>query len=535
MLAGLRTWWSDAANMPFLRLHLAPSSLAIGFVAAFLVAMISIAWSVRGLSRWPVRSLLAGAVAAGRSLSGFGPGQWAAPIAALALLVAGVLAMLPMFTDAVSAAPAFFGSGASMLIAGLAALAMTLRKDQVRRIDPKSPAAILRLGIRNARRRFGRSLLTAGLIASAVFLIVSLQAFHLEAAASPNDRESGTGGFTLYAESVAPILFDLNTSAGRESLNLRDDAETVLQGATFVPFRLRPGDESSCLNLYKPTEPRVIGATDAMMERGGFRFSASLAQSDEDRANPWRLLDASAADGVIPVIADEAAVLWQWHSGLGKEITIDNERGVPQRLRFVALLSQSMLQDELIVSAESFSRLFPSIDGYAFFLIETPADRARQLEQTLESALTTYGLDAASTVDRLNAYLAVQNTYLYTFQMLGGFGLVLGTIGLSAVMLRNIWERRGELALLRALGFSRGRIAVLVMAENIALLLAGLLAGSVSALVAIAPHLVTRASSVPWATVLIILTGVLIVGMLAAMLAVRPVLRSPLVEALRSE
>jgi hypothetical protein len=64
---------------------------------------------------------------------------------------------------------------------------------------------MLRLGMRSARRNRRRSLLTAGLIASAAFLIVSLEAFRLDPSPA-EDRNSGSGGFSLYAESAAPAL-----------------------------------------------------------------------------------------------------------------------------------------------------------------------------------------------------------------------------------------------------------------------------------------------------------------------------------------
>ena len=59
----------------------------------------------------------------------------------------------------------------------------------------------------------------------------------------------------------------------------------------------------------------------------------------------------------------------------------------------------------------------------------------------------------SSAVERLAAFHRVENTYLSTFQALGGLGLLLGTVGLSAIMFRNVLERRRELALLRAVGY----------------------------------------------------------------------------------
>jgi len=79
------------------------------------------------------------------------------------------------------------------------------------------------------------------------------------------------------------------------------------------------------------------------------------------------------------------------------------------------------------------------------------------VKQLLERALGERGVEVTSTRDRLESYLAVENTYLSTFQALGGLGLVLGSLGLSVVLLRSVWERRAELALLRGAGLrSRG-------------------------------------------------------------------------------
>ena len=49
-------------------------------------------------------------------------------------------------------------------------------------------------------------------------------------------------------------------------------------------------------------------------------------------------------------------------------------------------------------------------------------------------------MEVNKTADKLAAYLSVENTYLTTFQALGGLGLVLGSLGLAVVLLRSIWE-----------------------------------------------------------------------------------------------
>jgi ABC-type antimicrobial peptide transport system permease subunit len=153
----------------------------------------------------------------------------------------------------------------------------------------------------------------------------------------------------------------------------------------------------------------------------------------------------------------------------------------------------------------------------------------------LERVLGDYGLGAETAADRLNRFMAVQNTYLFTFQSLGGLGLLLGTFGLAAVQLRNILERRRELALMRAVGFRRGSLVGLVTLENAALLVAGLACGVGASLVALLPHLLWGSASVPWAWLAGSLVVVLAVGLLAGLAAVVTVLAAPLLAALRGE
>src|SRR5204862_4085350 len=103
------------------------------------------------------------------------------------------------------------------------------------------------------------------------------------------------------------------------------------------------------------------------------------------------------------------------------------------------------------------------------------------------------------------------------------------------VLLRGVWERRAELALLLALGFRSGQLAWLVLAENALLLALGLAAGTASALLAVAPHLVGAGAQVLWLRIAGLLALVLVVGLASAGLAIVSTLRTPVLTALRRE
>src|SRR5207245_2728021 len=132
-----------------------------------------------------------------------------------------------------------------------------------------------------------------------------------------------------------------------------------------------------------------------------------------------------------------------------------------------------------------------------FFLIEAPAAQTTAVREFLETGLANQGFVVTPTAQRLESYLAVENTYLSTFQALGGLGLLLGALGLAIVLLRTAWERRGELALLRALGYRQTALGWLMLAENGFLLVLGLGVGALSALLAVAPHLIAGSGAVP--------------------------------------
>ena len=139
----------------------------------------------------------------------------------------------------------------------------------------------------------------------------------------------------------------------------------------------------------------------------------------------------------------------------------------------------------------------PGRQRYRFFLIDDAPEKSATVMAVLEDRLSDFGFDAQSTTDRLENFHRVENTYLSTFQLLGGLGLVLGTLGMAAVLLRNVFERRRELALLRAVGYNSSHFALMVISENVLMLCCGLAIGFVCALLAIAPVFFERGGRLP--------------------------------------
>lgn len=536
MMTGLSTWWVKAVGTTALKLHIAPLSLVIGGVSGVVAALIFVALTLRSLGKASARSLLTGSVLAiseeGTRLKRprgvvtvrrvahlFG-------ILGLALLAAAIFGIIGQVSG-------FFGGGLCLLTSMLCYQSTWLRRRPKTDVKRTGWWSVMRLGFRNARYRPARSVLCIALIASASFIIVSVEAFRRSSEPDSLDRKSGTGGFPLLAESVVPLAHDPNIREGRESLNLTNGT-LDLSNVNIARFRLRPGDDASCLNLYQPRNPRIIAPRNDFLESNRFSFGSSIAGSAAENNNPWLLLNGEFPDGAVPIIADANSLTYVLHLKLGEDLVLQNE-GNPVRLRVVAALSDSIFQSELIMSEANFLRLFPGREGYRFFLIDSPPGQTQEIANVLEDRLSDFGFDVTSAPERLASFHQVENTYLSTFQMLGGLGLVLGTLGLSAVLLRNVFEQRRELALLSAIGYNSAHFSWMVIAENALLVGCGIVTGIGCALLAIAPALIDRGGSFDARALTVLLVAVLFSGFIASLIATLSLLRAPLLPALRAE
>ncbi len=482
ILYGLRTWWVDAVGTRLLSLHPSIPSLAYGAAAGAATGLGAIAWTLRHLQSTSPRGLVAGERKTARN-------RWRGPVAGGAVIIAAAL-LAASGTGKLDQTGGFFGAGTLLLIAALLFESAWLNSRGFAPIRGQ-----VTLGVRSAAYRPGRSILSIALIASATFVIVSLDAFQREG--SPE----GALGYPLMAESVLPLIHNPGTPAGREALNI-----PAIAGVEMVPFRLRPGDDASCLNLYQPRNPRIL---------------APVAPFQ-----PWPKLQSKLPDGAIPAIADANSLEYVLHLKVGEEFVLNGAR-----FRIVDALEDSIFQSELLISEENFLRLYPEVEGFRFFLLKAPPTAVPALEE----ALADYGFDIQSVSARLASFHRVENTYLATFRALGGLGLVLGTIGLAAIVLRNVLERRKELALLRAVGYRPRHLAAMVLSENLMLLLVGLATGTTCALLAVAPAVASRGGHLPVVSLGLLLIAVLITGILASLAATAIALRSPLLAALRSE
>jgi ABC-type antimicrobial peptide transport system permease subunit len=532
ILWGLTALWSAAVGNSALRFHLTAGTLAGGGAAGIGIGAAVMWLALRAQTKRPARELLEqGNELETQTALAKGGRRWAGSVAAASFVGALALAGSALGKHDSSAVESFFAGGALLLVAGIAAAAVWFRMLAEPRVS--KPLSLAGLGVRGCARQRKRSLATVALLASGSFLIVAVEANKQDARQDAGARSSGTGGFAFIGESAFPVMQDLNTKEGRDFFALN---QPVFDKTEVVPMRVRDGDDASCLNLNRALTPRLLGVKPELLDaRHAFTFSALENKALAQR--PWAALrpGAQSPPDEVPAIGDEASIQW----GLGKKIgdTLDytDEHGKPFKVRIVGAVANSILQGSLLIDETEFVKRFPGESGYRMFLVDAPSGDKSAVAMLLTRALQDRGLELTPAADRLNAYNAVQNTYLNTFQMLGALGLLLGSAGLGVVVLRNVLERRGELAVLLAAGFRPRALRRLVLWEHAALQGLGLCLGMVAACLAVLPVLLSPGARISLAPLAAAMALVLASGLLWTYAAARVALRGDLIEALREE
>ena len=396
------------------------------------------------------------------------------------------------------------GSAISVLGAGWLIFGKWLGSQRV----PKR-LSLLRFGLKNAAWQPMNSQSSVIIMSLACCIIVAVGVNRHDA---PPDTE-----YAFVVESSLPLHHSLNTPDGRAELGFDEKDSKLLSASEVFPFRVLPGEDVSCLNLYQPKKPQILGAPNSMLNE-----------------EPWHILRMEhVQERRLHAIGDEKSLRWILHHDPKDNFLIQDEFGNSILLEFETV-ENSLFQSQLIISESDFTKYFPSQSGYQYFLIKTPPELREETLKTLEKTLEDYGFDVMSASERLASFRAVENTYISTFQSLGGLGVLLGTFGLALVLFRNIIERRGELATLRAFGFRRQLLAKMLFLESCFLLIIGMLIGIAAGIVAILGsqgHL----STFPWVSLTITLLFIFVFGIIANSIAVVVALRSPLLSTLKTE
>jgi putative ABC transport system permease protein len=144
--------------------------------------------------------------------------------------------------------------------------------------------------------------------------------------------------------------------------------------------------------------------------------------------------------------------------------------------------------------------------------------------RALESAFLSYGMKADATEDLVHDAVAANLTINRLVLGFIGLGLVVGVAALGVISARSVVERRQQIGVLRAIGFQGSMVQSGFLIEALFIALTAIVGGSVLGLVmgynivadsGRQPNWDTLSFTVPWLTLIVIFTAVLVTALAA--------------------
>jgi putative ABC transport system permease protein len=222
----------------------------------------------------------------------------------------------------------------------------------------------------------------------------------------------------------------------------------------------------------------------------------------------------------------------------------DRATGRTREVRIVGIieLGASASYSGLHVSSSVFEEVFGEADLRRFFVRTTPGADYREVAREIESALLNTGAQAESlryTLDRQNA---TSTGFFYLMQGFMGLGLFVGVAAVGVIAFRTVVERRQQIGMLRALGYTRGMVGLTFVLESAFIALAGVFSGVLFALV-LSRQLITQefvsqgvtTFEVPWIQVAVIAGLAFGFALLMTLIPSRQASSIPIAQALRYE
>ena len=343
-----------------------------------------------------------------------------------------------------------------------------------------------------------------GIFTSMLFalLLVTALLLHIQRNATPASATAGLfrGQYRVITQLDLPARW--RDPQQRAEL-LADFPE--LQTLRLQSLLLGPGQSTDCTTALRPPQPRLLGIPDAWFEQLAPQAVPPTA-------------------GVVACIADSQTLQWTLHAAPGGML----RDSAPRPLQVVATTENTIWSGELLVRERDLLAMYPQASNQRYWLVDAPPGQSAALARLW----ARYGPQVDTNEDLLTRVLAAQKVYMYVLLLLGGLGVIMGTLGWMALIWRNVAARQSELALLRALGFSQQRILVMLLWEYGTPLLGGVILGTGLGVLIGLPVLTTLAALWPPMILAVVLVAGNLVG-LRFLLGLH--LRGPLLSALRRE
>jgi putative ABC transport system permease protein len=528
LIAGLNTLWYDIVRTDVLIVHIKTNTLIMSAFISGLIALIPLYY----VTKKQLKKAIAGQISSNAlsETQSTRKRKRLFVIAGVFLIFAFATVGYSLATAAVNNAGLYMGASSLVLLGGIILFYAYLKKPYLDQAHPIPSAK--KIAFKNLQRNAGRTISVIILLAIGTFTVVITGANRKTFYGAEQNRTSGTGGYALWAETTSPVIFDLNSTEGQERLLY--DSLAQLENVDFLQFSRLDGDEASCHNLNQVQRPRLLAINPQKFnDVGAFTFVDQL--SFVSKESPWLSLNTALNETTYAAYVDQTVLTYSLQKKLGDTLHYTNEFGEPFNLVLAGAINNTIFQGNILVSQQILREQFPSLGGSKTILIDAPLNKQEAVSKILLESLVDYGIEVTPTSQRLANFYSVTNTYLTIFMALSGLGFIIGTIGLGIILLRNMQERRKELALLLATGYSKKLIFKIVFIENLYLLISGLAIGIIAAFIGILPSLLSPAFNLEGMFLVILIGGIFLSGLAWIYFPLRSALGKPLIPSLRNE
>ncbi|MFG3661827.1 ABC transporter permease [Streptomyces sp. NPDC047706] len=327
------------------------------------------------------------------------------------------------------------------------------------------------------------------------------------------------------------------TKSFDEQIDQTLGADFVLQNANFVPFpqevteRVR-GTEGVGLVVRSRFAPIAVTLPD------GGRIETTAAGYDprlDEVANVTYAQGDSAAALAPGRMAMDRDFAREHGLRVGSTVPVEFQGGREAELTVGALTDQESsegfgMRGGIYFGLTALERYAPGAQDSALYVNGAPGTAADDLRDSLEGTLEAYPQvqvrDLADYKQLVNDQIAV---LLYLVYALLGLAIVIAVLGVVNTLALSVVERTREIGLLRAIGLARRQLRRMIRLESVVIAVFGAVLGLALGLVwglctqqVLALEGMT-ALAIPWGTVVAVVIGSAVVGVVAALL---PALRA---------
>jgi putative ABC transport system permease protein len=197
-----------------------------------------------------------------------------------------------------------------------------------------------------------------------------------------------------------------------------------------------------------------------------------------------------------------------------------------------------------LITSERFVReVFGHSEYSTYFIRLANPGEAKATADAIEAALFTKGAQAVSIKAQRQDEVRLFSGFFYLMQGFMGLGLVVGVAAVGVIAFRTVVERRQQIGMLRAIGYTRGAVALSFLMESSFVTLLGILSG-VGLAILLSYFLMTsdeltatglKGFYIPWLEILLVCSFAYIASLVMTLIPSRQASSIPIAEALRYE